>query len=210
MKHILTLSLCFLALSLSAQVNGWKIPWNPDANGDDLIGVSDLQSLLAVYGQIYSADQIYVTDDETHMLLDVGNMGYVKCLGTCKNLGNHWSMADMVDVGRHDSNLPVPGACWLETETHWIGEVPYQLEYNYQNNSFPALTDGANGGDIGVTCFCATSERPKVEYSYCREDDGDFAECITSKMQEGWYPLGGLSAGGNYSYTHQAFWRWAE
>jgi hypothetical protein len=49
-----------------------------------------------------------------------------------------------------------------------------------------------------------------VEYSYCREDDGDFAECITSKMQEGWYPLGGLSAGGNYSYTHQAFWRWAE
>ena len=47
MKHILTLSLCFLALSLSAQVD---CPNTYDGNGDGNVNINDLLDLLAVFG----------------------------------------------------------------------------------------------------------------------------------------------------------------
>ena len=46
MKHLLTIS----ALLFSSLAMGQNDPfWNPDANGDDLIGFTDLASLLSVY-----------------------------------------------------------------------------------------------------------------------------------------------------------------
>ena len=48
MKHFFTISLCFLALSLSFNAVG-QMPYNPDSNGDYLIGAPDLLSFLGVY-----------------------------------------------------------------------------------------------------------------------------------------------------------------
>ena len=61
MKHFLTLSLSFLALSLSAQET-ITYPYNPDGNADGLIAVPDIQDLLAVYGSPFSPAEIMVGD----------------------------------------------------------------------------------------------------------------------------------------------------
>ena len=61
MKHILTISLCFLALSLSAQEN-ITYPYNPDGDADGLVAVPDIQDLLAVYGNPFSPAEIMVGD----------------------------------------------------------------------------------------------------------------------------------------------------
>jgi hypothetical protein len=61
MKHIFTISLCFLALSLSAQET-ITYPYNPDGNADGLVAVPDLQDILAVYGNPFSPAEIMVGD----------------------------------------------------------------------------------------------------------------------------------------------------
>ena len=61
MKHIFTISLCFLALSLSAQET-ITYPYNPDGDADGLVAVPDLQDILAVYGNPFSPAEIMVGD----------------------------------------------------------------------------------------------------------------------------------------------------
>ena len=61
MKHIFTISLCFLALSLSAQET-ITYPYNPDGDADGLVAVPDIQDLLAVYGSPFSPAEIMVGD----------------------------------------------------------------------------------------------------------------------------------------------------
>jgi uncharacterized protein (TIGR02145 family) len=61
MKHFLTISLCFLALSLSAQET-ITYPYNPDGDADGLVAVPDLQDILAVYGNPFSPAEIMVGD----------------------------------------------------------------------------------------------------------------------------------------------------
>ena len=57
MKHIFTISLCFLALSLSAQET-ITYPYNPDGNADGQIAAIDLQDFLSVYGLEFSPGEI--------------------------------------------------------------------------------------------------------------------------------------------------------
>ena len=54
MKHLLS----FTALLISSLAMGQfpNLPYNPDENGDGLIGVSDLQSLLSVYSLPFMVD----------------------------------------------------------------------------------------------------------------------------------------------------------
>ena len=61
MKHIFTLSLCYLALSLSAQET-ITYPYNPDGNADGTITVPDLQDFLGNYGSLFSPAEIMVGD----------------------------------------------------------------------------------------------------------------------------------------------------
>ena len=56
MKHLLTAIACFFALSMSAQE---ALPWNPNANNDNIIGTVDLLAMLNVYGEEYSVQTCY-------------------------------------------------------------------------------------------------------------------------------------------------------
>jgi hypothetical protein len=56
MKHLLTAIACFFALSMSAQE---ALPWNPNANGDNIIGTVDLLAMLNVYGEEYSVQTCF-------------------------------------------------------------------------------------------------------------------------------------------------------
>jgi hypothetical protein len=61
MKHFFTISLCCLALSLSAQ-EAITYPYNPDGNADGTITVPDLQDFLGNYGSPFSPAEIMVGD----------------------------------------------------------------------------------------------------------------------------------------------------
>lgn len=50
MKHLLTIISCLTVLSMCAQSN-FADDWNPDADGDNNVGVSDLLALLTVFGE---------------------------------------------------------------------------------------------------------------------------------------------------------------
>ena len=74
MKHLLTLT----ALLTSSWAMGQNDPfWNPDANGDDLIGATDLASFLSVYNTNVGVDSSVTCDfDGTtweQLVLDVLN-----------------------------------------------------------------------------------------------------------------------------------------
>ncbi|MDB4694387.1 hypothetical protein OAF30_03055 [Flavobacteriales bacterium] len=59
MKHLLTAIACFFALSMSAQE---VLPWNPNANNDNIIGTVDLLAMLNVYGEEYSVQTCFKGD----------------------------------------------------------------------------------------------------------------------------------------------------
>jgi hypothetical protein len=69
MKHFFTISLCFLALSLSAQET-ITYPYNPDGDADGLIEVSDLADLLGVYGTTFLPESIIVNSTNLGDFLD--------------------------------------------------------------------------------------------------------------------------------------------
>ena len=95
---------------------------------------------------------------------------------------------------------------WLRRE----GYPNHQTDVLYLNE-YAQVSDGA-GMTQNIGCFCVTKERPKVEYSYCEGES--ITDCALGRVQDGWYPLGGISS---YHDTYngsqiraQAFWRWAE
>ena len=69
MKHFFTISLCFLALSLSAQETV-TYPYNPDGDVDGAIASPDLLDLLGVYGGEFSPSEILVGDSTLSFWVD--------------------------------------------------------------------------------------------------------------------------------------------
>jgi len=61
MKNFFTLTLCFLTLSLTAQET-ITYPYNPDANSDQFVAVSDVLETIAIYGSDYFPSEIMVGD----------------------------------------------------------------------------------------------------------------------------------------------------
>ena len=61
MKHSATLVACFAFASFIAQAQNDPF-WNPDANGDNLIGFADLASLLSVYNSEIGIDSAITCD----------------------------------------------------------------------------------------------------------------------------------------------------
>ena len=59
MRYLLTSLLCVLTLSLTAQET-ITYPYNPDANSDTFVAVSDLQSFLTVFGSEFLPTEIQI------------------------------------------------------------------------------------------------------------------------------------------------------
>ena len=221
MKNIFGILALLITVASSAQVNNFTLPWNPDANSDQIIGVTDLQSLLAVYGQTYSSESIFVTADSTHMLLKLdGETNYWQCLGRCDNLIGDWWMADMLDYSKHyDALFPVINPQSV-SPTYWVKTVPNtggELSMNVEKTPwFNASSSEQHVQEAypnsSMYCFCATQELPRVEYSYCQDDDNlAFQACADDKVANGWYPLHGIATLSYNGFQKvQAFWRRAE
>ena len=192
-----------------------EFPWNPDADGDDFIGVNDLMALLGEFDSVFSEEALYLSEDELSAMYDAGEMNFVQCQVACHNLPGTWKMPRLKEV------IVAGQEMWLET--------PESAYYWTNSWDLHLLTpDGrvdrtpANNNAVG--CFCVTKERPKVEYSFCsaaedvrnvhvggspQSNTAAFQECCDEKVESGWYPLGGFSKGISTD-AGQAFWRWAE
>ena len=90
MKHIFTISLCFLALSLSAQET-ITYPYNPDGDADGAIASPDLLDILGVYGGEFSPSEIQIDG--------------VGLLEVIQDLQNQLASIQPIDVNYFESTL---------------------------------------------------------------------------------------------------------
>lgn len=229
MKHLLTLT----ALLISSLAMGQfpKLPYNPDDNADGLIGVADLQTLLANYGQEFSS--AVVSEDGESAIVYMGGMEYPQCKYSCDHLPGMWHLPEVEDL------VPV----WTEATSQpytWLRPSEYVSNSMGDGNAFQKLYRYASATKSNIStgystsrhCYCAAKQLPRVEYSYCaggNPSEAAFNQCISDKFADGWYPLDGFpnhhdyqgygSAGaqsnGDYRVntvpkTHASFWRWAE
>ena len=224
MKHLLTLALFALGLNAIAQFP--NLPYNPDENGDGLIGVVDLQGLLANYGSEFSS--AVLSEDGESAIVYMGDMGYPQCQYSCDHLPGFWrlpNLEDLVPVWTEIYNGTGPFT-WL-----YSGKESLISQSGGSQNVFPVFrgfsgnsssntyVSGVNA-DFAVTqnmrCYCTAKQLPRVEYSVCAGTSGStgfhsaasIETCCQQKVSEGWLPLGG-TAESPYT-TSQAFWRWAE
>ena len=59
MKRLVTLMMCAVSLGAAAQ-STITYPYNPDGNADALIGMTDLQDMLSVYGGAFAPSEIQI------------------------------------------------------------------------------------------------------------------------------------------------------
>ena len=221
MKHLLTIS----ALLISSLAMGqWpSLPYNPDDNADGLIGVADLQALLANYGSEFSS--AIVSEDGESAIVYMGEMGYPLCAMSCKNLPGIWSLTTLDDLGLVWDELTIEisqASTWIEQANTYSTPYDNVLEYLTSGNS---VSEGAFVGHTDhpgrlYRCYCAAKQLPRVEYSQCSNCVGNLygtpsaasiEGCCNQKVAEGWYPLGGTSpSGASYPCISQSFWRWAQ
>ena len=205
MKHLTTLVTLFLSCTMLAQ-GPVEFPWNPDSDGDDFIGVNDLMALLGEYSTSFSEEALYVSQDSSSAMYFAGDLGYVQCQGACAQLPGRWRMPRLEEI------IIEPQEMWLRTN---------QDELTYVSSKHAAMYIVDSDGWIAREytqyskhCFCATQERPKVEYVTCTSDDNNnFVTCCQERAAAGWWPLSGSnpsSAGNDIRTWSQAFWRWAE
>ena len=218
MRHLLTSLALFATFAAAGQVDGVQLPYNPDVEPDGFIGINDVLAILPLYGQEYSSEELLVSADSSHTLLHVGDMNFYQCSGACASLMGSWRLPSIEDFGRYEelvSECPDVG-CF---STRWIN-LP---EYNHIGNSaavlYQAWVPNIETRDIHysqVECWCATQERPKVEYlvldpmeSIYNDSAVEFEPWLNEKAQEGWR-LMPTPAGYAEPGTWVVLWRWAE
>ena len=197
-----------------------NLPYNPDDNADGLIGVADLQTLLANYGQEFSS--AVVSEDGESAIVYMGEMKYPHCEYACEQLPGYWSMPELKDL------VPVWGEVYnSDNPSTWLKPQENMLDLTgSKEHLFPYFIGTANslGGGVYVSsngfqfdhfCYCTAKQLPRVEYTMCSTTSSDtFLSCCEERVTEGWMPLSGsnpASAGAdNFRTYSQAFWRWAE
>ena len=207
------MALLFVALTTESAAQSFPLPYNPDENGDGLIGVVDLQGLLANYGSEFSG--AVISEDGESAMTFMGGMAYPLCAQACRNLPGMWEMPDIEDLGLiwdEVANTNSSVNTWLKRNpsTQTQGTSLF-----YSSGSGINEVQNVVQMDDNYRCYCAAKQLPRVEYSVCSYWRGGewgaadgYLGCAEEKVANGWFPLGGLS---NSDRTGgQAFWRWAE
>ena len=216
MRHLLACLAILAAFNVTAQVDGFQLPYNPDSEPDGYIGVGDVLEVLSIFGSQWNASDIYLSNDNSSMTMYVGDMQYYQCLAACDNLDGNWRMAAFQDyapiLDSIVASLSTSTTFWYNDLNDEYGSLTGQkyFTFNLGSGGYIENTSGTMNNN-SRRCYCSTHERPKVEYSTCQGGGSEFDLCCQTKVQAGWYPLGGISLDQIGSmYQKQAFWRWAE
>ena len=221
MKRLVALMMCAVSLGAAAQFP--SLPYNPDENGDMLIGVVDLQALLANYGQEFSS--AVVSEDGESAIVFMGEMGYFECEFACEQLPGFWSVASPQDLVPIYDELNV-GTTFVEFTFTWIDKSDFEPNSNnllyplYQGGSLPDNRAIITTQYIGRQrrCYCAASQVPRVEYDiiYAFSGNGSEQACselqsmVNSKLDDGWMIHGTVQPDVSENSCFQTLWRWAE
>ena len=130
MKHLMTLVALLLSTAAMAQIP--TLPWNPDENGDQFVGLPDLLGLLTVYGQEF--ENAIVAEDGESAIMYMGDMGLLQCDHVCENLPGFWTLPSPPDL------VPV----LADVQTAWIAVdwSQSQCKATQMSTSIPFLTPG--------------------------------------------------------------------
>ena len=207
-------ALLFVALTTESAAQSFPLPYNPDENGDGLIGVADLQGLLSNYGSEFSS--AVLSEDGESAITYMGEMAYPLCAQACRNLPGMWDISTIEDLGLiwdevgGTKSVSAADQIWIALPEGTREFSSFGKFYNYQYNwGISQSGFGGQNGNYEYDCYCAARQLPRVEYTYC--EGTDIQECANEKVEAGWYPLEGIT---KISYNGQnkiqAFWRWAE
>lgn len=207
-------ALLFVALTTESSAQSFPLPYNPDENGDGLIGVADLQGLLSNYGSEFSS--AILSEDGESAITYMGEMAYPLCAQACRNLPGMWDISTIEDLGLiwdevgGTKSVNAADQIWIALPEGTRQFSSFGKFYNYQYNwGISQVGYGNQNGNYEYDCYCAARQLPRVEYAYC--EGTDIQECANEKVEAGWYPLEGIT---KISYNGQnkiqAFWRWAE
>ena len=197
MRTLITIVIA--ALSLNAFSQGIpQLPYNPDENGDGLIGVPDLQALLAQYGLEFNS--AVLSEDGESAIVYMGEMAHPVCSQACDNLPGFWHMSTMADLGLvWDEVVSSNANTWVKAD-HQSSSNPIAYIYNQKYY----VTNDA--GQPSYYCYCATHELPKVEYKIVADN---YDPTLTALSSQGWKLLD-LGYMDNSNRVTGVMWRWAE
>ena len=122
--------------SSSMSIGQIDYPYNPDGNADSLIGVSDLQDVLAVYGQPFQTSEIVINGVALAQLFDSLFMMIEDQQSTISALESNlevWNLS-CVDFGVFGDCSPQGGFCEeVSTAPNDLGEYPltYECDENW-------------------------------------------------------------------------------
>jgi hypothetical protein len=212
----LLLGSCILIPSmLSSQSTAFELPYNPDYDGNDYIGIADLLELLALYESEFSEESLHLNADSSAALLGLGELPYPKCAYACRSLPGSWKLASLEDLGMIWDQIPAETYLWLGG----TAEREFGIEW-YKTPNMLRFHGGGEAADyqwppLSASCYCATVERRRVEYATCQ--GADIAACANAKTSQGWIPLGGIAVipyyhhySGYFPQVVQAFVRWVD
>ena len=203
MKHLLTL----VALLISSLAMGQfpALPYNPDENGDGLIGVSDLQSFLAAYNSEFSSA---ASSNGIAFILIGEEMTKAECMTACNALSGPWGLPTTSEVS--ENVYLVYEAVGIEPDeslNFWGVNTGYTDEYSSSDDYAPhgvSIRDeiwvvpyssgievqaGLEGNASTIDCLCSVAERPKMEYMRIVQD-GDtptMNSMVNELLGDGWY-----------------------
>jgi len=214
MKHLFASLLTVVCFATYAQFPG--LPYNPDENGDGLIGVVDLQGLLANYGNEFAS--AVISEDGQSAIVAMGQMQYPVCAFTCKSLPGFWDIPTLEQFGMiwdevgietnlnsYSSRYYVRPSNPNTYTSNYHVQVFNRYQYDYGVSGF-----SLSGDDIEYQCYCAAKQLPRVEYELIAFGGYDaFVEGCQALTEAGWFPIQGSPSSGYGNYS-QAFWRWAE
>ena len=229
MRYLVTLLFAALTLNAVGQIQ-YDFPYNPDADNDAFVSSTDLLELLAIYGEAFSTDELYLSQDSTSLIVYVGDLSRFECASACSNLSGNWQIPNPRNLVKHYLDL-VPetilaydplGISESSWDYMWVSDInptsnfrsdprPWFLTVRARNkyggedggviSGFEKTT--SSNDDLEVECWCVTHQRPKVEWH--RISNNDFESNKDELSQNGWRLHTIDSGDGKY-----LFWRWAE
>ena len=213
-------TLVALLVSTAAVAQFPALPWNPDENGDQIIGLPDLLGLLTVYGQEF--ENAIVAEDGESAIMYMGDMGLLQCDHACQNLPGFWNMPSPPDLAPVIADVQT---AWIAID--WSQEA---LQRDANVYEYPFFDTGKIRStqfidSENVSCYCTAKQFPRVEYDQCITDagygsfyqaletiDAEHNECVNLKLSQGWQLIGNtiVDDSGSDVFLIQSLWRFAQ
>ena len=211
----------FAVFNVTAQTETANFPYNPDSDGDGLIGVSDLVNLLGYYETQFNVSAQLNSDSTSAIFFPVdwsSTKARTKCEAICASLPGPWHIMSSSGFAEH-FNVIADSIGVVGERLFWQLDYGALREFDdlemYPANKFIVNSVGNESGYgenvnrmSSCRCLCELRQRPRVEYDFCEGDMGSISTCAAEKVSQGWYPLELTSAGG--AVFVQTFWRWED